>query len=201
MLVVSADQEDELRAFCNLVSRRAPQGNEIAWALRRFELGCERASEYEGLSDHVLALRVLLGAPRSSSRRALPMGCSPGAWRLCATPEQRSGRSRAHARGPRAGARQRSRARPSSARVAWPSRASSPTTCARFCATSSVATSPPDLAPLADELLLSGEEVEEDSQRSRSRAPGGTSCGRVPQAKSRSAIAASPLRSCTSPSR
>ena len=60
MLVVSAEQEDELRAFCNLVSRRAPDGNELAWALRRFELGCERASAYEALSDHLLALRALL---------------------------------------------------------------------------------------------------------------------------------------------
>ena len=42
MLVVSTEQEDELRAFCNLVSRRAPHDNELAWALRRFELGCER---------------------------------------------------------------------------------------------------------------------------------------------------------------
>ena len=42
MLVVSAEQEDELRAFCNLVARRAPSGNALAWALRRFELGCER---------------------------------------------------------------------------------------------------------------------------------------------------------------
>ncbi len=63
MLMVSAEQEDELRAFCNLVSRRAPHANEVAWALRRFELGCERASEYEGISDHLLALRALLGAP------------------------------------------------------------------------------------------------------------------------------------------
>ena len=42
MLVVTGEQEDELRAFCNLVSRRAPHGNELAWALTRFELGCER---------------------------------------------------------------------------------------------------------------------------------------------------------------
>ncbi len=65
MLLVSAEQEDELRAFCNLVSRRAPHANEIAWALHRFELGCERASEYEGISDHLLALRALLGGPSS----------------------------------------------------------------------------------------------------------------------------------------
>ncbi len=44
MLVVTPEQEDELRAFCNLVSRRAPHDNELAWALRRFELGCERDS-------------------------------------------------------------------------------------------------------------------------------------------------------------
>jgi hypothetical protein len=60
MLVVTVEQEDELRAFCNLVSRRAPHDNELAWALRRFELGCERASSYEALSDNLLALRALL---------------------------------------------------------------------------------------------------------------------------------------------
>ncbi|HUB37036.1 MAG TPA: hypothetical protein VL972_09435 [Solirubrobacteraceae bacterium] len=60
MLVVSPAQEDELRAFCSLVSRRAPHSNELAWALRRFELGCERPSPHEGLSDHLLALRALL---------------------------------------------------------------------------------------------------------------------------------------------
>src|SRR5206468_6243574 len=60
MLVVTVEQEDELRAFCNLVSRRAPHDNELAWALRRFELGCERADPLEALSDHLLALRALL---------------------------------------------------------------------------------------------------------------------------------------------
>ena len=60
MLLVAAEQEDELRGFCNLVSRRAPHGDELAWALRRFELGCERESPYEALTDHLLALRALL---------------------------------------------------------------------------------------------------------------------------------------------
>jgi hypothetical protein len=60
ILLVGADQEDELRAFCNLVARRAPREDATAWALRRFELGCERASALEGLSDHLLALRALL---------------------------------------------------------------------------------------------------------------------------------------------
>lgn len=85
MLVVTAEQEDELRAFCNLVSRRAPHGNELAWALRRFELGCERESPYEALSDHLLALRVLL-EPEGPSSGLL----SGRLAALCATPGQRA---------------------------------------------------------------------------------------------------------------
>lgn len=84
MLVVTAEQEDELRAFCNLVSRRAPHGNALAWALRRFELGCERASTFEGLTDHLLALRVLL-EPEGPTSGQLP--CRLAA--LCATPAAR----------------------------------------------------------------------------------------------------------------
>lgn len=91
MLVVTADQEDELRAFCNLVSRRAPHASEIAWALRRFELGCERATEYEGLSDHLLALRALLAAPRELEPQGAPDGLLAGRLAaLCATPDARA---------------------------------------------------------------------------------------------------------------
>jgi hypothetical protein len=84
MLVVTAEQEDELRAFCNLVSRRAPHGNETAWALRRFELGCERESPFEALSDHLLALRALL-EPEGPSGALLPGRLAA----LCATAEHR----------------------------------------------------------------------------------------------------------------
>jgi hypothetical protein len=84
MLIVTAEQEDELRAFCSLVSRRAPDGNALAWALRRFELGCERESPYEGLSDHLLALRALL-EPEGPASGMLPGRLAA----LCATPEQR----------------------------------------------------------------------------------------------------------------
>jgi hypothetical protein len=84
MLVVTPEQEDELRAFCNLVSRRAPDGNELAWALRRYELGCERESPYEALSDHLLALRVLL-EPEGSSSGLLAGRLAA----LCAVPEHR----------------------------------------------------------------------------------------------------------------
>jgi hypothetical protein len=84
MLVVTAEQEDELCAFCNLVSRRAPHANELAWALRRFELGCERASACETLSDHLLALRALL-EPEGPSSGLLAGRVAA----LCATPEDR----------------------------------------------------------------------------------------------------------------
>jgi len=101
ILLVTVEQEDELRAFCNLVSRRAPHDSPIAWALRRFELGCDRGFEYEGLSDHLLALRALLGDPseleladRGSHRS--PTGGAPDGLlagrlaALCATPERHS---------------------------------------------------------------------------------------------------------------
>jgi hypothetical protein len=85
MLVVSAEQEDELRAFCNLVSRRAPDGNELAWALQRFEMGCERASSYQALSDHLLALRALL-EPEGPASGLLAGRIAA----LCATSEDRA---------------------------------------------------------------------------------------------------------------
>jgi hypothetical protein len=91
MLLVTPDQEDELRGFCNLVSRRAPHANTIAWALRRFELGCERPSEYEGISDHLLALRALLGDPSELEPNDAPEGLLAGRLAaLCATPENRA---------------------------------------------------------------------------------------------------------------
>lgn len=84
MLVVAPEQEDELRAFCNLVSRRTPDSGELAWALRRYELGCERVDPYEGLSDHLLALRALL-EPEGPASGLLAHRVAA----LCATPERR----------------------------------------------------------------------------------------------------------------
>jgi hypothetical protein len=84
-LTVVPDQEDELRAFCSLISRRTPRSGEIAWALRRFEMGCERSVPAEALSDHLLALRALLepegpGSGRLAGRLAA----------LCATEDDRA---------------------------------------------------------------------------------------------------------------
>jgi hypothetical protein len=59
-LDLHTDQEDELRAFVALAARRMPRGGELAWALRRFDLACERADAAEALTDLLLALRALL---------------------------------------------------------------------------------------------------------------------------------------------
>lgn len=59
-LMVSTDQEDELRAFVSLIARRMPNGGELAWALRRFDLACEREESGEAITDLLLALRALL---------------------------------------------------------------------------------------------------------------------------------------------
>jgi len=58
--LLTAEEEDPLRAFCNLVARRTPRAGELAWALRRFELGCERGSAVEALTDWLLTGRALL---------------------------------------------------------------------------------------------------------------------------------------------
>ncbi|HUR84892.1 MAG TPA: hypothetical protein VMY78_06065 [Solirubrobacteraceae bacterium] len=84
MLSIAESAEDELRAFCNLVSRRTPRGGELAWALRRYELGCERPHAYEALTDHLLALRALLEPEGPQSGRLAGRVAA-----LCAVEEQR----------------------------------------------------------------------------------------------------------------
>lgn len=82
--MIAPGQEDELRAFASLIARRRPRGGEVAWALRRFELGCERLAPFEALTDHLLALRALLepegpGSGRLAARLAA----------ICALPADR----------------------------------------------------------------------------------------------------------------
>jgi hypothetical protein len=72
LTLIGAAQEDELRAFCNLIARRIPDfagRGEVAWALTRFEFGCERAGPLEALTDYLLALRALLEPEGPSSGR------------------------------------------------------------------------------------------------------------------------------------
>jgi hypothetical protein len=85
-LLVTVDQEDELRAFCSLISRRTPRSGEIAWALRRYEMGCDRPVPAEALSDHLLALRALL-EPEGPASGRLPGRLAA----LCATGDERAG--------------------------------------------------------------------------------------------------------------
>jgi len=61
--LLAPEEEDPLRAFCALVARRTPRSGELAWALRRFELGCERGAATEALTDWLLSARALLAEP------------------------------------------------------------------------------------------------------------------------------------------
>jgi hypothetical protein len=82
---VMAEQEDELRGFCNLVSKRAPRGGEVAWALARFEMGVEREDPFEAVTDWLLGLRVLL-EPEGPASGRLAQRLSA----ICALPDDRA---------------------------------------------------------------------------------------------------------------
>jgi hypothetical protein len=57
---LGAEEAAELAELAaNLETQPDPSGA-LAWAVRRFELGCERPTALEGLSDHLLALRAVL---------------------------------------------------------------------------------------------------------------------------------------------
>ena len=83
LTIIPAAQEEELRAFCRLVARRDPHP-ELAWALARFEMGCERLSPFEALTDYLLALRALL-EPEGPASGRLAARLSA----ICARPEER----------------------------------------------------------------------------------------------------------------
>ena len=56
------DEEEaaQLVELAEMLEARPDPAGPLAWAVRRFELGCERATAAEGLSDHLLALRAVL---------------------------------------------------------------------------------------------------------------------------------------------
>jgi hypothetical protein len=83
--LVTAEEEDPLRAFCSLVARRTPRAGELAWALRRFELGCERASAVEALTDWLLAAKALLAPPSAIGHERVAERLAA----ICATPDER----------------------------------------------------------------------------------------------------------------
>ena len=145
--LIAAAQEDELRAFANLVARRRPVEGELAWALERFELGCERDDALTGLTDHLLALRALLEpeGPRSGrlAGRVAAL-CAPAERGSRVTERVARAISLEQSRDRRRHGRRRTRWR-------WPPRSRG--TCARCCATWSAATCAPELVELADSLL------------------------------------------------
>jgi len=84
-VLIAGEQEDELRAFCNLVEQRRPSEGELAWALARFEMGCERLVPFEALTDYLLALRALLEPEGIQSGRLAERLAA-----ICAPEEQRA---------------------------------------------------------------------------------------------------------------
>jgi hypothetical protein len=91
LTIIHAAQEEELRAFCRLVGRGgggAGRG-ELAWALARFEMGCERPAPLEALTDHLLALRALLEPEGPASGRLAARLAA-----ICAKPEERAALAR-----------------------------------------------------------------------------------------------------------
>ena len=70
----TADDEDaaELREFLAAIGQARVPGR-IAWALDRFELGCERTCDAEALSDYLMALKALLDASDEAGRASLSL--------------------------------------------------------------------------------------------------------------------------------
>jgi len=57
---LSEAEAAELVELAEALEARPDPAGPLAWAVRRFELGCERPAALEGLSDHLLALRAVL---------------------------------------------------------------------------------------------------------------------------------------------
>jgi hypothetical protein len=57
---LSEEEAEELFEFCGALEARPDPDSALTWAVGRFEMGCERATPLEGLSDHLLAMRAVL---------------------------------------------------------------------------------------------------------------------------------------------
>lgn len=57
---LSESEADELVELANTLEARPDPDSALSWAVGRFEMGCERDSALDGLSDHLLALRAVL---------------------------------------------------------------------------------------------------------------------------------------------
>ena len=70
--MLAEDEEGELREFLDAIGKARVPGR-IAWALERFEYGCERTTDAEALSDFLMALRALLNASDDAGRASLSL--------------------------------------------------------------------------------------------------------------------------------
>jgi hypothetical protein len=57
---LSEDEAEQLAELASSLEARPDPSGPLAWAVRRFELGCDRETALDGLSDHLLALRAVL---------------------------------------------------------------------------------------------------------------------------------------------
>jgi len=57
---LSESEGDGLIGFGTALEARPDPDSALTWAVGRFEMGCERATALEGLSDHMLAMRAVL---------------------------------------------------------------------------------------------------------------------------------------------
>jgi len=74
----------DLESFARILAERGPRLPALAWALSRFDLGAERDSQVEALSDYLLAIRGLLeggGPARASLGARLAALCEGDAGR------------------------------------------------------------------------------------------------------------------------
>jgi hypothetical protein len=57
---LSDSEASELGELASVLEARPDPDGALTWAVGRFEMGCERESALDGLSDHLLALRAVL---------------------------------------------------------------------------------------------------------------------------------------------
>jgi hypothetical protein len=84
--MLTAAEGGELAELTELVAAARLPGR-ISWALSRFEMGCERPSEAEAISDYLLALRAMLDADDETGRASLGLRLAA----LCAEEAERRG--------------------------------------------------------------------------------------------------------------
>jgi hypothetical protein len=70
--LLAAGEEQAFREFFAAIDGARPPET-VGWALERFEMGCERPTEAQALSDYLLALRALLDATNQAGEAAMAL--------------------------------------------------------------------------------------------------------------------------------